>query len=188
MFSFFDIQSQILHAWWLAEQGQANEGLALLHQGLNAYQESGGGLAVTYKLALLSEVYLKADQVEDGLTTLAEAHAVATRNGEEWFVAELHRLTGDCLLAQAESMQDGLERESVIREAELAFQRALKVSRDQHAKAFELRAAMSLGRLWRQHHKTGEARRMMAEIYDQFTEGHDTLDLKEARAWLDGLA
>ena len=109
---------------------------------------------------------------------LAEALAVAHNSGERYYEAELHRLKGELLLALP-GEQDA--------EAEACFRRALDVARRQQAKSLELRAAMSLARLWQQQGKQAEARALLAPVYGWFTEGFDTADLQEAKTLLEEL-
>ena len=117
--------------------------------------------------------------IEDGLQALAEAHTLVEQQEERWWEAEVCRLRGVLLLRQPGTPQA---------EAEAWLQRALDVARRQEAKSLELRAAMSLARLWQQQGKQAEARVLLAPIYDWFTEGFDTADLQEARALLDALS
>ena len=100
------------------------------------------------------------------------------KNGERWYVAELHRLQGALLLHQGSS---------AVRQAEQCFQQALEVARGQQAKSWELRAAMSLSRLWQQQGKRQEAYALLAPVYSWFTEGFDTADLQEAKALLEDI-
>jgi len=103
------------------------------------------------------------------------------KTGERYYEAELYRLKGELTLAQ--SRVQGLA-SSVQKEAEECFQKAIEVARKQQAKSLELRAVMSLSRLWQQQSKKEEARQMLAEVYGWFTEGFDTADLQEAKALL----
>ena len=137
-----------------------------------------------YFLALLVEAYGKVGQVEEGLSVLAEALALVDRTGERNYEAELYRLKGMLTLKQSgvQSPESKVERE-----AEECFQKAIEIVRRQEAKSWELRAVMSLSRLWQQQGKKEEARQMLAEIYGWFTEGFDTKDLQEAKALLDAL-
>jgi predicted ATPase len=128
---------------------------------------------------MLAEVLAHQGQVEEGLAALAEALAVVRDGGEAYWGAELHRLQGELLLQRAEG-------EALARaEAEACFHQALAVARRQSAKALELRAVMSLTRLYQKQGRQGEARPMLAECYGWFTEGFDTRDLREAKALLD---
>jgi len=169
----------ILRGAALAEQGQRAEGLAQIRQGLDAYRATGGEAARPYWLAQLAEACQKAGQPEEGLTLLTEALATAHKTGEGWWEAEIYRLRGE-LLSQHAVAQPG--------EAETWLQRALAVARRQEAKSLELRAAMSLARLWQQQGKHAEAYDLLAPIYGWFTEGFDTADLQEAKALVEALA
>ena len=129
--------------------------------------------------AVLAEVYDRLGYPEDGLQALNEAHTLVEQHEERWWEAEVYRLQGVLLLQQTLTHQE---------EAEACFQHALTVARRQQAKSLELRAAMSLARLWQQQGKRAEARALLAPIYGWFTEGFDTADLQEARALLAALS
>jgi predicted ATPase len=145
-----------------------------------AYGTIGAVSARPYFLTLLAEACGSIGQTTEGLSLLAEALATVDRTEECGWEAELHRLKGEILLAQAGESQK-------VQEAEACFQQALAVARHQQAKSLELRAAMSLSRLWQQQGKRAEARELLAPIYSWFTEGFDTPDLQEARALLEKL-
>jgi len=172
------------HGWALAMQGQAEEGIKQIHQGLATARATGTELFRPYHLALLAEAYGKAEQVEEGLTALTEALAAVDRTGEHMYEAELYRLKGELTLAQS-SVQS---LESRVEEAEACFHKAIAIARQQQAKSWELRATMNLARLWQQQGKKDEAGQMLAEIYGWFTEGFDTKDLQEAKALLEELS
>jgi predicted ATPase/DNA-binding winged helix-turn-helix (wHTH) protein len=168
----------ILRGWALVRQGQEPEGLAQIHQGLVAYRELGMAMEDPYFLALLADAYASSGEIESGLTALAEALARLPHGRGFFYEAELYRLRGELLLRQA--TPDAVQ-------AEECFHQALAVARRQEAKSLELRAAMSLSRLWQQQGKPGEARQLLAEVYTWFTEGFDTTDLREARELLTAL-
>jgi predicted ATPase len=128
---------------------------------------------------LLAEVSDCFGHTEEGLQALAEAHTLVEQHEERWWEAEVCRLRGILLLRQTGTSQV---------EAEACLQRALDVARCQEAKSWELRAAMSLARLWQQQGKRTEAWELLAPIYGWFTEGFDTADLQEAKALLEVLA
>src|SRR5262249_40004443 len=134
---------------------------------------------VPYFCALLGEISDYLRHPGDGLQALAEAHTLVEQQEERWWEAEIYRLRGVLLLRQSETPQA---------EAEAWLQRALGVARRQEAKSLELRAAMSLGRLWQQQGKQTEAQALLAPIYGWFTEGFDTADLLEAKQLLEELA
>ena len=131
-----------------------------------------------YGLALLASAYGKVGQPEESLHVLAEAQAAAQGSGERFMEAELYRLKGTLLLARSAEQHA---------EAETCFQQALTVARHQQAKSWELRAAMSLSRLWQQGN-WARAYDLLAPIYGWFTEGFDTPDLQDAKALLEELA
>ena len=170
---------RLLRGWALAVRQQGEDGIAHIHQGLAAYQATGAAVGRPQHLALLAEAHGQVRQAEAGLAVLTEALTVVGQTGEQSYEAELHRLTGQLLLARSAAHHT---------EAETCFRRALDVARHQQAKSWELRAAMSLSRLWQQQGKHAAARRLLAEVYSWFTEGFDTTDLREAAALLKALA
>jgi predicted ATPase len=187
-----------LRGWALAEQGQKEEGIKQMCQGLSALRATGAELGQPLRLALLAEAHGKAGQAEEGLSALDEALAMADKNGERAYEAELYRLKGELLLRMGEWERGRMgENEKVTHSPTLpltrsspeeCFQKAIEIARRQSAKSWELRAVMSLSRLWQQQGKRGEARKLLAEIYGWFTEGFDTADLQEAKALLEELS
>jgi class 3 adenylate cyclase/predicted ATPase len=176
----------ILCGWALAEQGQREAGIAQMRQGIAAHQATGTE-AGRHHLNLLAEAYGKGGQAEEGLAILAEALAAMEKTGRREYEAELYRLKGELLLAQISTRRRAKGTRQKQAEAESCFRQALTVARRQQAKSWELRAAMSLSRLWQQQGKRAEARELLAPIYSWFTEGFDTLDLQEAKALLEDL-
>jgi DNA-binding winged helix-turn-helix (wHTH) protein/predicted ATPase len=172
-------QGHLLLGWALALQGDAAAGVALIVKSLAAHEVAGPKLFRPYRLALLAEAYGQAGQFEAGLETLAEALTQVAATEERCWEAELHRLKGVLLLQRSKSD---------VSQAEACFRRALDVARRQQAKSLELRAALSLSRLWLQQGQRPAARELLAPIYGWFTEGFDTPDLQEARALLGVLA
>jgi predicted ATPase len=190
----------IMRGWALAEQGQGEKGIVQIHQGITAWRTVGVELQRPYCLALLAEAYGKVGQIEEELTILAEALAMVNKNGERWWEAELYRLKGELSLQKsrvgiahhnvriAEAETVGGAHPTGDTEAEACFLKAIEIAQRQQAKSLELRATMSLARLWQQQGKKKEAHEMLAEIYDWFTEGFDTKDLQDAKALLKELA
>jgi predicted ATPase len=190
-FLFWLAWGTILRGWALAEAGQSEEGIAQMRQGLQTWQAIGVEIARPYALARLTEAYGKSAQVDEGLTVLAEALTAVHITGERFYEAELHRLRGELLLqsgirppASVVTTPDA-RHQTPDMAAEECFQQALAVARRQQAKSLELRAAMSLSRLWQRQGKRQEAYNLLAPIYGWFTEGFDTVDLQEARALLE---
>jgi predicted ATPase len=167
-----------LRGWALAMQGQSEEGLAQVRQGLAAWQATGAVLHIPYLCTVLADVAAHLGHTADGLQELAEAHTLVEQHEERFWEAEISRLQGVLLLRQPGTPQA---------EAEAWLRQALDVARRQEAKSLELRAAMSLSRLWQQQGKRAEARALLASVYDWFTEGFDTADLQEAKALLEAL-
>ena len=162
----------------LAAQGQHREGLTQMQQGLAAHRATGTVIGLPFWLAQLAEAYGQAGQVEAGVPLLVDALAVVDKTGVRASAAELHRLRGALLLQQPVPETQA---------AAACFQQALTVARRQQAKAWELRAATSLARLWQQQGKRAAAYALLAPIYGWFTEGLDTADLQEAKALLEEL-
>jgi predicted ATPase len=171
-------QGTSLRGWALAMQSQGEAGIAQVHQGIAAWRATGASLLVPYFCTMLADVCDHLGHTEDGLQALAEAHTLVEQHDERWWEAEVCRLQGVLLLRQPGTSQA---------EAETWLQRALDVARRQEAKSLELRAAMSLSRLWHQQGKRQEAHDLLAEVYAWFTEGFDTADLQDAKALLEEL-
>ncbi len=166
----------ILLGWAIAEQGEEEEGIVQMRQGLASWQATGAELYRPYYLALLAEGYGKVGRTKEGLTVLAEALDTAHKNGERFYEAELHRLKGELLLTLSPENH---------KDVEVCFRQAIDIARCQSAKSLELRAVTSLSHLWQKRGKKEEARNMLAEIYGWFTEGFDTADLNDAKALLE---
>jgi predicted ATPase len=163
--------------WALAEQGLAEEGIIQIRQGIDTWRATGSTLFYQpFLLAMLAEANGKGGLPEEGLTALAEALAIVNKTGERYWEAELYRLKGELTL-QSEVPGSQFK---VQAEAEECFRRAIDIARGQSAKSLELRAVMSLSRLWRDQGRKAQVRQMLEEIYSWFTEGFDTADLKEA--------
>jgi predicted ATPase/class 3 adenylate cyclase len=168
----------ILQGWALAAQGQSDAGIVQMCEGMAACQTTGAEADRPYYLALVGEAYGRGRRYDEGLAMLEEALALVDQSEERYWEAEIHRLKGELLLARSAEHQV---------EAEACVQKALEVARRQGAKSLELRAAMSLSRLWLHQGKRTEAYELLAPIYRWFTEGFDTADLQEAKALLEEL-
>ncbi len=177
-FALFSAGSTMGQGWILVTQGRLQEGILQIRQGLSTWQAIGAELLRPYLLGVLAEAYGMAGQAGEGLTALTKAFAQVDKTGERMWEAELHRLKGELLRKQGEAEA----------EIEACFCRAIDVARRQQARSLELRATVSLSRLWQSQGKKVEARQVLAEIYDWFTEGFDTSDLQEARSLLDELS
>jgi TOMM system kinase/cyclase fusion protein len=178
-FPQFRALGSILRGWALAQQGQAQEGITQITQGLRAFRAMGTELARPHYLALLAEAHSVIGQPEAGLTALAEALTLVDKTGERWYESEIYRLKGALLLQQSSANST---------EAETCFHHAISIAQSQQAKSWELRAATSLAKLWQSQGKQQEAYDLLAPVYGWFTEGFDTADLKDAKILLDALA
>ena len=174
----------IFRGWALAEQGQRVEGISQTREGLAAWRATGSELWRSHNLALLAEAYGKNAQLEEGLSTVAEALAFVERTEERFYEAELYRLKGELTLEKFNVQGSQFKGED---EVEACFHKAIDIAQKQQAKSWELRAATSLARLWKQQGKTQEAHALLAPVYNWFTEGFDTADLKDAKALLEEL-
>ena len=166
--------------WASTLAGATEKGIGLMRRGLDDYRATGAESWAPYYSALLAEQLGQAGLVEEASAVLYEARDAAKRASDRFFWgAELLRLEGELRLRS---------RSTEAREAEESFRSAITMARDQHAKSLELRASMSLARLWREQGKPKQAREVLAPVYGWFTEGFDTRDLKEAKSLLDALA
>jgi len=177
-------QATMYRGYALARQGQTAEGFALIRQGLDAQFATGAMLFRPRFLSYLAEAYGIVGRFEEGLASLAEGIATVERTRERLDEAKLHRLKGDLML-----LRPGIRVTSRDpSEAEESLRKSIEIARQQGARVYELKAAISLGRLWSTQGRKAEARQVLAETYRWFSEGLDTTDLKEARALLEELS
>lgn len=197
--------SMFTSGWALVEQGAVEEGIVQLKQARAMWQALGTELAQTHIAVRLTEAYCKKGQSAEGLQIVDEALEVLCKNAEYYYAAELYRLKGELFLQQSiqssgtcplpvttpmvgEAQHGGEPPVSSLQmDAETCFWQALDVARQQHARSLELRAVISLSRLWQRQGKHIEARRLLTQVYDWFTEGFDTPDLQDAKALLEAL-
>jgi class 3 adenylate cyclase/predicted ATPase len=176
-FAFWRAYGTICHGWITVQNGDGAEGLSLLRNGLAAYRATGGETYMPHHIDLLARACEITGQIEEALALSDDALQLVERTGEGWFAAELNRHKGQLLLRQGHSEA-----------AEQLYHKALSIAREQGAKLWELRAAVSLARLRRDQGRCAEARDLLAPVYNWFTEGFDTPDLKEAKALLSELS
>jgi predicted ATPase/class 3 adenylate cyclase len=177
-FPLYRAAGTVVHGWALAEGVRLEDAIAEMRRGLADYSATGADRWSSYFLYLLADAYRRAGQAAEGLNVVADALGRADQMGAHWIEAELHRVRGELLLIHPAEQP----------EAETCFQRALVVAQEQGAKFWELRAATSLARLWRDQGKRNEACDLLAPVYGWFTEGFDTLDLRQAKGLLEELA
>jgi predicted ATPase len=171
-------EGTIFRGWALVQQGREAEGISELRSGQAAWQRTGGGNLIPQYLGWLAEALGRIGRVDEALALAENALEVVGKSGERVHEAEIYRLKGKLLLQRGKP--DSAE-------AQICFERAIEIARSQSGKSLELRATMSLARLMDRHGRRDEARAMLADIYNWFTEGFDTLDLKEAKALIDEL-
>ena len=169
-------QAEIYRGWVKVKSGDVTDGLALLQRSAIAYRATGTESLMPHYLALLASTHEIAGQIDEALTLLESALQVVERTGERWFAAELSRHRGQLLL-----------RQGYTETAEELYRKALSIAREQEAKLWELRAAVSLARLRLDQGRRGDARAILVPVYGWFTEGFGTPDLKDAKALLDEL-
>jgi class 3 adenylate cyclase/predicted ATPase len=193
-FPYFLAAGTIFQGWALVNESGTEEGITQMQQGLAAWQAMGTEMIRPWYLALLADAYGKVGRLEEGLRSITEALAFADKNGERMAEAVLYRLKGELTLRQFKVQGSKLKvknLQSVIHnpqlETEEYFLKAIDIARQQGAKLWELRATMSLARLWQRQGKQHEAHTMLSEIYGWFTEGFDTKDLQEAQVLLEEL-
>ena len=162
----------------LALSGKAANAVHKITSGITALRSTGATLWEPLHMSYLTRAYAGLGQFDDAWRCIGEAMKVIETSKERWCEAEVNRIAGEIAV---------LSPEPDAAKAEAYFERALAVARQQQAKSWELRAAMSLARLWRDQGKVSEARELLAPVYGWFTEGFDTRDLKDAKALLEDL-
>jgi len=177
-FPFWVAAGMCFWGWALMTEGQVTQGVGQISQGLRIWQTTGAELIKPYFLSMLAEAYGHDKQMAAGLGVLAEARTLGDTHGERWWHAELYRFEGEFFLQQGSPDAP---------QAARCFHQAIALARHQQAKSLELRAAMSLTRLWQRQGQRAEAYELLAPIYGWFTEGFDTPDLQEAKALLEEL-
>jgi predicted ATPase len=159
--------------------GKASDAVHVITSGMAAYRLTGATIHVPLYLPYLARAHAELGQFDDAWSCIDEAMTVAEAAKQKVYEAEVHRTAGEIALKDSDPDEA---------KAQAYFERALQIARQQQAKSWELRAAMSMARLWRDQGKRDEARDLLAPVYGWFTEGFDTRDLKEAKALLEELA
>jgi predicted ATPase len=172
---FWKAQGMLLQGQLSALTGKASSAIETGSAGMAAYRSTGSSVWVSLHLASLARAYADLGKFDDARRSIREATSAIETTMERWWEAEVHRTAGEIALRAPEPDTP---------RAQAYFERSLAVARAQHAKSWELRAAMSMARLWRDQGKPQQARKLLAPVYGWFTEGFDTLDLKEAKALL----
>ena len=168
----YQAMASAMHGWTLNEQGRENEAISQIREAIATLDATSTSLVRPQFLGSLAQALSKADQTQEALRVLNEAIAMVLNKGERYYEAELYRLKGELLLDSDQT------------EAEQCFKKSLQIAESQKAKAWQLRTALSLSRLYRSQDKTQEGRSILKPIYDSFTEGLDTVDLRDAAVFL----
>jgi predicted ATPase len=176
---FWKTKGLVDQGWLISMTGKASDAVEIVSSGLVAWRSTGSTMAVPYYLSNLARPYAELGQLDDAWRCIGEAITAVEATKERWCEAEVNRVAGEIALKSPEP--DAAK-------AQGYFQRALEIAHQQQAKSGELRAAMSMARLWRDHGKREEARELLAPVYGWFTEGFDTLDLKEAKGLIEELS
>ena len=172
-FPFWAAAGRILNGWAATCQGEPEGGIEQFHDGLAAWRSTGARLWLPMFLALEAEAHAKAGHSETALQVIAEALLVSEETGERWAIAEVLRIKAGLLRATGHPAE----------EVETLLVNSLQIARHQHARSWELRTACDLARLWQHQGRCAEALQLVQTIYDQFTEGFDTADLRDAEAY-----
>jgi predicted ATPase len=173
---FWRAATKVNEVWLYATSESAPDAVQQIASGLNAWRSTGSTMCTPIIVSLLALAHANVRQFDEAWRHIGEAMTTMKSSRETWTEAEVNRIAGEI----ARLADDA-------KKAEAYFQSAMAIARQQEAKSWELRAAMSLARLWRDQGKTVEARELLAPVYGWFTEGFDTRDLKEAKALLDQL-
>jgi predicted ATPase len=176
--AFWKAMSTMARGRMLAFVGDASDAIQVVTSRIAAFRATGARILLPAHLISLARAHAELSQFEAAWVAIGEATAQMEAAEEGWWRAEVSRMAGEISL---------LEPEPDVVTAKIHFERALTVARAQQAKSWELRAAMSMARLWRDQGKRAAARELLAPVYSWFTEGFDTLDLKQAKALLDEL-
>jgi predicted ATPase/DNA-binding winged helix-turn-helix (wHTH) protein len=207
-FPYWTPMGIIFHGRALASQGQHEEGIAQMRQGLAIWKEMEAKTDLPYFLTMLAEACGENGKTKEALALIAEALEEVEKIGERFYEAELYRVKGELILQsqvrRLESQEENQKAKgkgqkakipstqhltpNIQEEAEACFHKAIEIARRQQAKMWELRATVSLSRLWQRQDKKSKARQTLEQVHQWFTEGFDTVDLQEAKALLTQLS
>jgi predicted ATPase len=174
----YQAMATVMRCWSRFEQQGEEEVIEQMREALAALEATGTAFVRPHFLALLAEALAKARHYEEGLRMLEDALSSSQRNGHRYYQAELYRVKGELLLMQSKGP-------GVTRAAEGCFKESVKIAQQQKAKSWELRAVMSMARLHQNKSKQAETRSLLTQIYCSFTEGFDTVELREAKTLLE---
>jgi predicted ATPase len=169
----------VLNGCTLAATGQALQAVEVITSAITSFRSTGATIWMPSYLSYLARAYAELGRFEDAWRCIDDAKAVIENSKEKWFASEVNRIAGEIALTSPERNEP---------DAEAYFEHALAVAREQQARSWELRAAMSMARLWRDQGNRQQARDLLAPVYGRFTEGFNTRDLREAKTLLDQVA
>jgi predicted ATPase len=175
---FWKADAMMCQGWLLASTGKALSAVQMITSGIAVWRSTGSTLWIPFYLSHLAAAHAELGLFDDAWRCIGEAMTAVATTKESWCEAEVHRVAGEIVLKSPAPD---------TAKAQAYFERSLAVARQQQTKSWELRAAMSMARLWRDQGRRDEARNLLTPVYGWFTEGFDTLDLKEAKALLDDL-
>ena len=175
---FWKVIGTMAQGWVFALTGKASDATDLLTSGLDAFRSTGSTLWMPLHMSCLAIAHRDLKRLDEAWDCIGEAMTAIETTGERWYEAEVLRVAGEIAMTSP-------ERDTA--KAQVFFDRALAVARRQQARSWELRAAMSMAKLWREQSQRDMARDLLVPVYGWFTEGFDTLDLKDAKALLDDL-
>jgi class 3 adenylate cyclase/predicted ATPase len=175
---YWKAQGMLEQGWLFALTGKASDAVHKITSGLTEWRSTGSTLLMPFNLSCLATAYAGLGKFDDAWRCIGEAMTTVETTQERLWLAEINRMAGEIAL---------LAPEPDAAKAEAYFERALAFARAQRARSWELRTAMSMARLWRDQGKPQQARELLAPVYGWFTEGFDTLDLKEAKALLEDM-
>ena len=176
---FWKASGGLVKSWLFVLTGRTSDAITSFSSAIAMFRSTGATIFVPLFLSMLGSAFAELRQFDQARRCIDEAMALTEASGERWFDAETYRIAGEVELRSPERKSASAQR---------YFEQALGVARAQQARSCELRVATSLARLWRDQGRRTEARDLLARVYDWFTEGFDTLDLKEAKALLEELA
>ena len=180
-FSGWEAVAMVMKGWTLAEQNRSEEGIAMIHKGIAAWKKTRAEMLLPLFLALLAQAYQRDGQLSLALQTLDSARSIVNQTGERTHAAELSRQQGELCFMLSKKTKTANEDNTTTKQAEDHFQNALTIARQQSAKSWELRAALSLCELWMTQNRYQDAYALLEPTYTWFTEGFDTKDLKRAK-------
>jgi predicted ATPase len=176
---FWKAAAMMTRGCQFAHTGEASNAVQSIASAMPFFRSAGATVLIPYYVSHLARAQADLGRLDEAWRCIGETTTAAQSSGERWFEAEIHRMAGEIML---------LAPERDAAKAQAFFERALEIARAQQAKSWELRAATNLARLWRDQGRRADAHDLLAPVYRWFTEGFDTLDLKEAKALLEELA